>query len=816
MKLPDNSICNKNNWINDPLFCRILPIINRSVLNTLFLITFVFTSVHAQDNPVQGLSQAVDVAGLSDREVLSKAKSFRHSDPQLSLKLANEALYLSEKINNHNVSAQIHTLLAKLGQESNDIDQSLHHFLLASIIYKNINDEQNYILSTISYIELLITEKRYQKADETIDKTLPIALQQKEIRLIGLTLATKADSYYDQKRYDDAITQYNEASKYLLDKDERTQKKLGEVYKKIAQSYKRLQNREQTSAFYKKTLAVFEGIKDQKNTARTLNTLAEAERYLGDYVAALYYSTRSLEIHKQIDDPEGYAKASTGAGIIYRNIGRYEKSLEHITQALSYYKKVNDVNGIAETSNQLGFIYTRLKQFNEARGFYQLAIDVSKDKIRQTTLASALREMAVIHLDDKNYELALDLATQAHKIYLKENDKLKGSTTARIIANIYRDKENNELAILYYKESLQLATQLGDKEAQIKAQAALAGLLINSDPKEAIRQLKDTLALSIKINDNVQALYAYRKLRQAEKILGNIPESLRYAEEEIKLNEIIQKEKDDNELILVKAKLYSHTMEMELASLREKAKLDSLELAQKNNEIEIAEKTKTITDLELTKNKYANFILALLLGLSVLLVGFIYRLFVASKKHNKELSYLAARDPLTQCYNRRAFFEHMYQDFENSDLLNEYCIIMIDIDHFKNVNDTYGHSAGDEVICGVAEVLQASIGESDLLARFGGEEFCVYLHQSSEAGALELAESMRYKIEQSRFGDISITCCFGVSSIKFNAKSYLELIKQADLALYQSKTLGRNQVTMWNESMWDEKFRKDNPAKEDD
>jgi diguanylate cyclase (GGDEF)-like protein len=143
----------------------------------------------------------------------------------------------------------------------------------------------------------------------------------------------------------------------------------------------------------------------------------------------------------------------------------------------------------------------------------------------------------------------------------------------------------------------------------------------------------------------------------------------------------------------------------------------------------------------------------------------------------------------------------MNQDFLNLKKLKQYCIIMADIDHFKKVNDTFGHCVGDSVLCGVANIFQGCVRKKDIVARFGGEEFCIILHKVSPNQALSIAEVMRQKVESSRFDDISVTCSFGVTSIEFNAKESGELIVQADKALYQSKYSGRNQVTLWDPTL---------------
>jgi diguanylate cyclase (GGDEF)-like protein len=502
-------------------------------------------------------------------------------------------------------------------------------------------------------------------------------------------------------------------------------------------------------------------------------------------------------IYEQIDDPVGQAKALNGAGIIYRHIGRYEKSLDHIYRAYLYYKEVNDASGIAKTANQMGFLYTRLKEFEQSRSFYQITIDLPEAQLDPKTLASALREIAVIDFNAGNYDSAMNMIQRAHKIYQITNNQAYLSLSSRIIANIYREQQDEAKAISYYRKSLSIAIEINSKEYQIKAQLPLAMILVGKQTDEAIKLLQQALTTSLEMKMKSYQLYAYRELRKAEKYRGNIAQSLNYAEKEIALTEIVQQEREDNELVLVKAKLYSHNMEMELTSLKEKAELDQLELAKKSHEIEIARQARKISQLELTKNKYANFALACLLGICVIAVILIYRGFAHSRKRNKELDYLAARDPLTNCYNRRILYDLLDRDLADTTLLDEYCLLMVDIDNFKAVNDTYGHIVGDIVLCGIAELLQDNARNEDTVTRFGGEEFCLVLPDTTQNQAMEIAEIIRQKIEDIRIENIAITCSFGVTSIKFDATSPTELIHQADSALYKSKMSGRNKVTLW-------------------
>jgi diguanylate cyclase (GGDEF)-like protein/putative nucleotidyltransferase with HDIG domain len=124
---------------------------------------------------------------------------------------------------------------------------------------------------------------------------------------------------------------------------------------------------------------------------------------------------------------------------------------------------------------------------------------------------------------------------------------------------------------------------------------------------------------------------------------------------------------------------------------------------------------------------------------------------------------------------------------------------MVDVDHFKRINDRYGHSVGDQVLQHIAERLRSLVRDCDLICRYGGEEFCVLLPQTNMEAAKQAGERYRKAIETSPCGSIAVTVSVGVSSIKLGAKTPLELLDQADKALYGAKRSGRNRVCGWDE-----------------
>ena len=175
---------------------------------------------------------------------------------------------------------------------------------------------------------------------------------------------------------------------------------------------------------------------------------------------------------------------------------------------------------------------------------------------------------------------------------------------------------------------------------------------------------------------------------------------------------------------------------------------------------------------------------------------------LALDKQNEELRKLATKDPLTNCLNRRSFYELAEHTFSNAKTYNfPLSCIMFDIDHFKQVNDSYGHATGDKVIISIAKVAFTGLRVEDLLCRYGGEEFCILLPQADLEIGKKLAERLRNEIELKagltvldNGADLPVTSSFGVSTLTLKIKSLAELIDVADKALYKAKKSGRNRV----------------------
>ena len=177
----------------------------------------------------------------------------------------------------------------------------------------------------------------------------------------------------------------------------------------------------------------------------------------------------------------------------------------------------------------------------------------------------------------------------------------------------------------------------------------------------------------------------------------------------------------------------------------------------------------------------------------------IQRDITKQKNLERELQILCRTDPLTTAANRRAFEEMLSQEFSRfKRSRKEYALIMIDIDHFKSVNDEYGHSVGDKVLIEVTEKCKDSLRYHDIVARLGGEEFCILLPYTNATQAKQIAERLRGKIESmqiiSEGNRINVTVSVGLSLVCLDDSDGHDAMQRADQKLFEAKDLGRNTV----------------------
>jgi diguanylate cyclase (GGDEF)-like protein len=174
--------------------------------------------------------------------------------------------------------------------------------------------------------------------------------------------------------------------------------------------------------------------------------------------------------------------------------------------------------------------------------------------------------------------------------------------------------------------------------------------------------------------------------------------------------------------------------------------------------------------------------------------------FKRMRDYNNQLQDLASHDPLTRVFNAGAYYRACDQQIHASQRSNQpFAVLFIDLDHFKSINDTYGHAVGDDVLRTVAQTLRATVRRSDIVGRIGGEEFSVFLPNTQLHGAQQLAETLRVAIESIHIEvdgvRLKITASIGVAAKRFDQETMQAIQQHADQAMYEAKRGGRNRVS---------------------
>ncbi len=187
------------------------------------------------------------------------------------------------------------------------------------------------------------------------------------------------------------------------------------------------------------------------------------------------------------------------------------------------------------------------------------------------------------------------------------------------------------------------------------------------------------------------------------------------------------------------------------------------------------------------------------------LLGTIGFVLMVKERGDREIMRLAMTDSLTQIPNRRALMDYAERAMARRSG-QPLALLMIDVDYFKQINDTHGHQAGDEVLCKVAELLAGRLRAYDFLGRYGGEEFCVIAPDTPPEGGIALAEALREAVASTKFqtvsGEQSVTVSIGIARCPENVSRKLDVVlAEADTALYVAKQSGRNKVICYEKDV---------------
>jgi len=295
----------------------------------------------------------------------------------------------------------------------------------------------------------------------------------------------------------------------------------------------------------------------------------------------------------------------------------------------------------------------------------------------------------------------------------------------------------------------------------------------------AIQLYLSALPAYLDLSNDSGLMRLYRGLSAAYEKQGNLENALITQKAYAILNE---------EILLNRQQESTQRMQVAFETRRYADENDDLQLENREQQQAL-----DLQNTLLEKQRLVNMLSAGVIALVILL-------FVRSHQFGRRMQALATTDELTGLFNRRAILEKgVYELMRARRFDRPFSCFMFDIDHFKSINDTYGHEVGDKVLKKVAGEILATLRQSDCLGRIGGEEFLLIAPETSPDSARVLAERIRQNVSYLTFEEMAgrqVTVSIGVAQM-FDEKSLEELIRHADGALYTAKTEGRNQVVVF-------------------
>ncbi|MBA6383210.1 GGDEF domain-containing protein [Colwellia sp. BRX10-9] len=464
---------------------------------------------------------------------------------------------------------------------------------------------------------------------------------------------------------------------------------------------------------------------------------------------------------------------------------------------------------------------------------YYLAFDALTQYPNEDWTVKIYSNMSIIYLEIEDFTKGLQINELAFQLYDDQKiDNIQLKTSLLIMKALFLrniGKIDEATSTLYLaKES---AIKSGSINLILNVKNNLSGVLLQTkNINEAKKEVQECIDDSIKYGVTSVLHHCRSNLGHIEIELGHYSSAIELLidakdsfEKQNNIKAMIQQQlslsiayerSGDYQKALIQLRSYyeKHVELMFNERVKEVAEInESYEAKLKDKQITLLQINNDLQSSKLSERTLSNKLLILVSIFSVIvLFVLVSRYFSIWKyknkleKSNTKLLESSLIDPLTKLGNRRALTEYIKVfDAKSSKEETDYCIVIIDIDHFKQVNDTYGHGVGDEVLVIIAKLLSTKIRESDILVRWGGEEFVLVIEKKQQVNELSMVNRIIQTISnetiKTTMGDLNITISAGattVSTCNINSNEWPEILDRVDSALYKAKKNGRNQAVM--------------------
>ena len=515
---------------------------------------------------------------------------------------------------------------------------------------------------------------------------------------------------------------------------------------------------------------------------------------LSDLKGAHAAAFEAERVALRTSNPDLQVQATITAGQSWQEEGNYPAALPKLQAAVDMARHIgDDATPLASALNALVFLYVNMRQYDKGWEVQQESLAVAKAMKSPGRLAEALDTEYGLAIESKQPERARRALLEGLAVERKIGARQMVSTTLVNLADSYLKDHDYVRAMDYANQALKAAAEVHSNfdtaTARINLGQAYLGLGRIAEGKQ---QFEAGLAAYDKSGDKPELQAVLMEYGAALERAGDYKGAVEaYHREREMSNEMFAKQRQ-KDVLEVQQKYDTEKKQRQIEALRQENRVKSAELDNRHLQQRIW------------------WLLAVVSALVAAIVGLLYRKVRNANAQlevkNEELKQQSALDPLTMLYNRRHFQDFMRghtpveRRVGNDDTVG--ALFLLDVDHFKHVNDTYGHAAGDAVLRMIAENLRVALRETDMIVRWGGEEFLAFLPAVSRGSIDDVARRILYSISsqsleyQGTVIPVNVSVGFAPFPLEPGGTplSWERSVNMVDMALYLAKAHGRNRA----------------------
>ncbi len=517
--------------------------------------------------------------------------------------------------------------------------------------------------------------------------------------------------------------------------------------------------------------------------ARFLTCRAYATEVAGDMAAAATIYERAMAAAQASGDREAIADAFAYRGENRHYQGRYDDALVDLNRAYDLYAEIGEKGGRRYTLNAMANLYSdpHVGEFDKAIEYYRELLKSDSASGAKGAVATALFNIASAYEEKGEYESALRDFRRAMEIDRALGDREAVVEEERAIGRVLTAQGNADEALPLIDRAMAYYAETGNADALARTRITRATALRRLGRLDEAMRAIELAREHYRTYDNTRYLaFVYAERAEISAARGDWRAAYLQAqalrEVESQLERRLRKERTS----------------------RLRVQFDAARKEEQNAELQ-AENRRSSAELE-SARRVRNLQRAViaLCGALLLLLG---TMALLQLQRNRTMRVLAMTDDLTGLPNRRHILEYLDERLAAAiEKRTPLALIAFDVDHFKRINDRFGHGAGDRVLASVAQLVANGLRAEDRVGRIGGEEFLVVLPATTLADAERMAERLRSDVESARLDgaaeDAHLSASFGVVELTAADPDSESLLKRADDALYRAKREGRNRVVV--------------------